>query len=97
MIESKIKTEVKDTEIERNGLHQLAEAAVSKIPKEPVALTKDTKALPEASTSLSKGKEKSYDYSSDSDESVAEFEETSKAPFLLRSLFLALFTRIRFV
>lgn len=80
MIESKIKTEVKDTEIERNGLHQLAEAAVSKIPKEPVALTKDTKALPEASTSLSKGKEKSYDYSSDSDESVAEFEETIDEP-----------------
>lgn len=80
-IETKIKTEIKDTEIEHNGLHELADAAVSKISsKEPMALTKDVKAIPQASTSLSKEKEKGYEYLSDSDESIAEFEETVEEP-----------------
>lgn len=76
--DSKIKSELKESEMERNGLHQLAEAAVSKISKEPVALTKESKIYQETSTNLSKSKEKAYDFSSDSEESITEFEETGE-------------------
>ncbi|CAI9735493.1 ski oncogene-like [Octopus vulgaris] len=78
--DSKIKSELKESEMERNGLHQLAEAAVSKISKEPVALTKESKIYQETSTNLSKSKEKAYDFSSDSEESITEFEETGDEP-----------------
>ncbi|GAB1609462.1 ski oncogene-like isoform X2 [Argonauta hians] len=95
--DSKIKSELKESELDRNGLHQLADAAMAKISKEPVSLTvKDSKAYHEttttattttsssssssSSTNLSKHKDKAYDFSSDSEESITEFEETGDEP-----------------